>query len=63
MWFLWNFTQEFFLIQWMWVKIAKKTTLRETFDEAIKVENEMLRLITNSESGEKNDCHPKKKEN
>ena len=45
----------------MWVKIAKKYTLRETFDETIKVEKEMSILGTNPKSREKKDHHPPKK--
>ena len=34
----------------MWVKMVGKETLRETFDDSIKVEKEMLSLGTNMES-------------
>jgi hypothetical protein len=45
----------------MWVKMAKKSTLIETFDQALKVEKEMSSLRTNPYYGENKYNHPSNK--
>jgi hypothetical protein len=44
----------------MWVKMVGKETLRETFDEAIKVEKKMSNIDTNPKFGGKKDHQPSK---